>query len=133
MRTFYPDQSPCIAHLISAAALSSYAVLSQRGLVEEMRNDRTTPATRLSDDMNHINPAHCTDSLVELMLGGMPVGRIGYPLHCRVRYFDLQGRRAGLPEGIASLVHAVSAAANSSSLLVEEDASSSHSARINSV
>ena len=42
--------------------------------------------------MNHINPAHCTDSLVELMLGGMPVGRIGYPLHCRVRYFDLQRR-----------------------------------------
>jgi hypothetical protein len=43
--------------------------------------------------MNHINPAHCTEALVELMLGGIPVGRIGYPLHCRLRYFDLVSRR----------------------------------------
>jgi hypothetical protein len=69
--------------------------------VDEMRTDPTTPTTRLSDDMNHINPAHCTEALVQLMLGGMPVGRIGYPLHCRLRYFDPDTRRAGLPAGVA--------------------------------
>ena len=75
-----------------------------RSLVEEMRNDSTTPTTRLSDDMNHINPAHCISTLVQLQLGGLPVGRIGYPLHCRLRYFDLAARRAGLPDGISALV-----------------------------
>eukprot|EP01052_Picozoa_sp_SAG31_P003557 SAG31_NODE_138_length_22877_cov_29.540917_14_plen_269_part_00 len=80
-----------------------------RSLVEEMRNDTTTPATRLSDDMNHINPAHCTGALVQCMLGGLPVGRIGHPLHCRLRYFDLQSRRAGLPPGVAALVLAFDA------------------------
>jgi len=59
--------------------------------------------------MNHINPAHCTEALVELMCGGIPVGRIGYPLHCRLRYFDLDRRRAGLPEQLAALVESMDA------------------------
>ena len=76
--------------------------------MEEMRQDTTTPDTRLSDDMNHINPA-TTETLTQLMLGGLPTGRAGYPLHCRVRYFDPQRQRAGLPEDVAALVEGMTA------------------------
>jgi hypothetical protein len=41
------------------------------------RQDATTPDTRLSDDMNHLNPA-TTEALTQLMLGGLPTGRIGF-------------------------------------------------------
>ena len=73
-----------------------------RSRVAEMRQDTTTPDTRLSDDMNHINPA-TTEALTELMLGGLPTGRVGYPLHCRLRYFDTEQRRAGIPPDVAAL------------------------------
>jgi hypothetical protein len=68
-----------------------------------MRADDTTPDTRLSDDMNFVNPA-VTETLTRLMLGGLPAGRLGFPLHCRVRYFDPARRRAGIPEDVAALV-----------------------------
>lgn len=73
-----------------------------------MRHDTSTPDTRLSDDMNHLNPA-TTAALTELMLGGLPTGRVGYPLHCRLRYFDPARRRAGLPEDVAALVDGMTA------------------------
>jgi hypothetical protein len=57
----------------------------------------------MSDDMNRINPA-TTDALIRLMLGGLPTGRDGYPLHCRIRYFDPARQRAGIPEDVAALV-----------------------------
>lgn len=79
-----------------------------RHKVELLRADATTPDTRLSDDMNHINPA-TTDALIQLMLGGIPTGRVGGPLHCRVRYFDPERRRAGLPEDVAALVEKMTA------------------------
>jgi len=72
------------------------------------RQDATTPDTRLSDDMNHLNPA-TTEALTQLMLGGLPTGRIGFPLHCWVRYFDLRRRRAGIPEDVAALVEKMTA------------------------
>ena len=59
-----------------------------------------TPDTTMSDDPNRINPA-TTDALVQLMLGGMPVGRTGYPLHCRLRYFDPRGAGPGCRRGSA--------------------------------
>ena len=65
--------------------------------------DLSTPDTRMSDDMNRINPA-TTDALIRLMLGGLPTGRDGYPLHCRLRYFDPARQRAGIPEDVAALV-----------------------------
>jgi hypothetical protein len=68
-----------------------------------MRQDVTSPDTRLSDDMNHINPA-LTETLTQLMLGGLPTGWVGYPLHCRLRYFDPARGRAGLPDDVAALV-----------------------------
>jgi hypothetical protein len=79
---------------------------SLRGRLEEMRRDRSTPDTRLSDDPNHLNPA-ATDVLTELMLGGLPTGRIGFPLHARLRYFDPARGRAGIPEDVAALVERI--------------------------
>jgi hypothetical protein len=71
-----------------------------------MRADDRAPDCTMSDDPNRMNPA-VTESLVELMLGGLPTGRNGYPLHCRLRYFDPARRRAGLPEGVAALVESL--------------------------
>ena len=76
---------------------------SLRRRIEQVRQDKTTPDTRLSDDPNHLNPA-TTERLTELMLGGLPTGREGYALHCRVRYFDPSRRRAGLPPDVGALV-----------------------------
>lgn len=74
-----------------------------RDNMAEMRADTCSPDTRLSDDMNHINPAR-TETLTQLMLGGLPTGRVGSPLHCQLRYFDPEHRRAGIPEDVAALV-----------------------------
>ena len=74
-----------------------------RRRVARMRADASAPDTRLSDDMNPMNPV-VTETLIRLMLGGLPTGRIGFPLHCRVRYFDPARRRAGIPEDVAALV-----------------------------
>ena len=73
-----------------------------REQMEKVRNDPTTPDTRLSDNPNPLNPA-TIGSLVELMLGGM-APRHGCPLHCRLRYFDPENRRPGMPEGVGALV-----------------------------
>ena len=43
-------------------------------------------------------------TLIELMLGGLPPGKVGTLLHCRLRYFDPTARRAGIPRGVAALV-----------------------------
>jgi len=88
------------------ALQNDLAALRRR--VDEMRHDPTTPDTRLSDDPNHLNPA-ITETLTELMLGGLPTGRNGYPLHCRLRYFDPDGQRAGVPEDVAALVEKLTA------------------------
>lgn len=73
-----------------------------------MRSDPTTPATRLSDDINSINPANGgVDPLIQLMCGGLPMGKNGCLLHVALRYFDPHLRRAGLPQGVAALVEAM--------------------------
>ncbi|MCB0188260.1 MAG: hypothetical protein KDE31_28520, partial [Caldilineaceae bacterium] len=79
-----------------------------RHRMQLMRADETAPDTRLSDDPNHINPA-VTETLTQLMLGGIPTGRTGATLHCRLRYFDSARRRAGLPEDVGALVEKLSA------------------------
>lgn len=76
---------------------------SLRHKIELMHHDDTSPDTRLSDDMNPINPA-TTDALARLMLGALPTGRVGFPLHARLRYFDPERRRAGIPEDVGALV-----------------------------
>ena len=79
-----------------------------RDRVRRMRADMTTPDTRLCDDMNGLNPAQ-TDVLTQLMLGGLATHHDGYPLHSRVRYFDPERRRPGLPEDVGALVETLTA------------------------
>jgi hypothetical protein len=75
--------------------------------VGAFRQDRTTPATRLADNMLDYNPA-ATDSMVELAWGALLPGREGGLLNARVRYFDSDRRRAGLPQDVAALVSQLS-------------------------
>jgi hypothetical protein len=79
-----------------------------RERVEAMRQDATTPATRLADDPLGFNPA-TVDALIHLVLGGISPGNRGTVLHCRVRYFDPALRRAGLPPDVAALVEGLTA------------------------
>jgi hypothetical protein len=73
-----------------------------RKQLEAMRHDPTTPDTRLADWALELNPA-ATHELVKLMLGGHLHGRIWVP-HTRLRYFDPNGGRAGVPPDVAALV-----------------------------
>ena len=79
-----------------------------RERIGKVRADNTSADTRMSDDMNGFNPA-MVSRLTELMLGGLPTERLGFPLHCRVRYFDPERRRAGMPEGVGALVESMDA------------------------
>ena len=109
-----------------------------RRKVKAIRKDPTTPDTRLSDDVMDYNPA-TVGRLIQLMLGGLhqllhsleyytaptqdmdefvemfqatmedQSGHRGGLLHCRVRYFDPERRRAGIPEDVAALVDRLSA------------------------
>jgi hypothetical protein len=76
---------------------------SIRQKVEAFRKDPRPPDKRLSDNMLHLNPA-ATGALVQLMLGGLPPGVDGGLLNARVRYFDPDRRRAGVPLDVAALV-----------------------------
>lgn len=81
---------------------------SIRHLVAAMRNDETTPDTRLSDDPMNFNP--CTvNNLVHLMMGGIPTQHRGSLLHCRLRYFDPIARKPGLPPRVMALVDRIDA------------------------
>ena len=88
------------------ALLRDFATVREK--MDAVRRDTATPDTRMSDDPNGINPA-TVETLTQLMLGGLPTGRVGYPLHCRVRYFDPARRRAGVPDDVAALVEKMTA------------------------
>jgi hypothetical protein len=81
---------------------------SIREVVAVMRRDETTPDTRLADDPLKYNPAR-VDALRELMLGGIDSGKQSSILHSRVRYFDPDQRRAGVPADVAALVEGMGA------------------------
>jgi hypothetical protein len=72
-----------------------------------MRADQTRPEQRLADNMLDLNPAS-TESLVRLMFGGLIPGRDGGLLNARLRYFDPDRRRAGIPEDLAALISELS-------------------------
>jgi hypothetical protein len=74
-----------------------------RGRVQAMRDDPTTPGTRLADWPLRLTPAQ-TDTLTKLMLGGYFAGGKLWTLHSRVRYFDPERRRAGIPPDVGALV-----------------------------
>jgi hypothetical protein len=78
-----------------------------RKQIQRIRNDNTTPDTRLSDDSMMNNPASVL-SLIELAFAGLAPGNSGSIMHCRLRYFDPEARRAGLPEDVAALVEKMS-------------------------
>jgi hypothetical protein len=89
-----------------AALQQDFATIRRR--IDGMRADTTTPDTRLSDDPMRYNPATVAN-LVELMLGGLHQVFPGALLHCRLRYFDPDRRRAGVPDDVAALVEKLSA------------------------
>lgn len=77
-----------------------------RRRVKGLRDDTSTPDTRASDDSQRFNPV-ATAALVNLTLGGNDPGSAGNILHSRVRYFDPEKRRAGLPEDVGALVEKI--------------------------
>ena len=90
---------------------------SIREQMKGMRNDPTTPDTRLADWPMEFNPA-ATHELTKLMCGGYLPGkhvelqqagnwkRI-WIFHSRLRYFDPVRNRAGMPEDVAAIVTAL--------------------------
>ncbi len=80
-------------------------LIAQR--VNAVRRDTTPPQKRLADNMLDYNPAS-TDSMVQLMWGALVPGREGGLLDARLRYFDPDRRRAGVPDDVAALVSALS-------------------------
>jgi hypothetical protein len=79
-----------------------------RRKVDGMRRDDLPADQRASDHSQRFNPAQ-TEALVNLTLGGNHPGTSGNILHSRVRYFDPERRRAGLPEDVAALVERITA------------------------
>jgi hypothetical protein len=77
-----------------------------RRRVAGMRVDPTTPDTRLADDPMKFNPA-TAGPLLQLAMGGIDPGRGGNSLTARLRYFDAERRRPGLPQDVAALVETV--------------------------
>jgi hypothetical protein len=72
-----------------------------------MRKDATPPERRLADNMLDYNPV-AAESLVQLMWGALMPGRNGGLINARLRYFDPDRRRAGVPEDVAALVSELS-------------------------
>ncbi|HJZ74261.1 MAG TPA: hypothetical protein VKE51_21130 [Vicinamibacterales bacterium] len=72
-----------------------------------LRRDHTPPEKRLADNMLDYNPA-ATESLVQLMWGALLPGREGGLVNARLRYFDPDRKRAGVPEDVAALVSELS-------------------------
>jgi hypothetical protein len=81
-----------------------------------MRRDTTPPERRLADNMMAYNPV-ASESLVQLMWGALMPGRPGGLLNARLRYFDPDRRRAGVPEDVAALVSAMSDASTTVTLI----------------
>lgn len=79
-----------------------------RTKVAAIHEDASTPDTRLSDDSLGNNPA-TVDALLQLVMGGVSPGNRGTVLHCRVRYYDAETRRSGLPPDVAALVEGMTA------------------------
>jgi hypothetical protein len=67
------------------------------------RADKTPPERRLADNMLNWNPASI-GALTQLMQGALVPGREGGLLFARLRYFDPERRRAGVPPDVAALV-----------------------------
>ena len=74
---------------------------SIRRSMERMRNDITTPDTRIPDRGGRDPSA--AHELLKLMQGAYLTSNV-WMIHARVRYFDPVRNRSGIPEDVASLV-----------------------------
>jgi hypothetical protein len=70
---------------------------------EALRNDPTTPDTRLPDWPMRFNSYDATLTLNKLMCGAYLHGMI-YTQHARLRYFDPERLRSGISDDVAALV-----------------------------
>ena len=75
--------------------------------VAKFRADDSVPEKRLADNMMDSNPA-ATSALVQLMWGALVPGREGGLLNARLRYFDPEQKRAGVPDDVGALVSKMS-------------------------
>ncbi len=73
-----------------------------------IRNDDGDPETWDVHHWQNRNPVH-TEGLLQLTCGGPQVIYHGGLLHTRLRYFDAQARRPGLPPDVGALVTAMDA------------------------
>ncbi len=96
--TFLDGKNPEFA----VSALRRELAAMQRK-AEGFRRDPSTPDLRLADNMMNFNPASVV-ALQQLMWGAIPPGRAGELMNARVRYFDPERRRAGVPEDVGALV-----------------------------
>ncbi len=77
-----------------------------RRKAKDLREDQTSPDTRLADYPMLLNPA-AHNALANLTMGALLTGNI-WSLHARLRYFDPVLRRSGLPADVAALVEKIS-------------------------
>jgi hypothetical protein len=96
----------------------SYPVEALRGSLADIQRrarmaieDTTTPDTRLVDDPMAINPiqAGTLTSLNRLMVGGIYMYARGILAYTRLRYFDVDRGRPGVPADVAALVERMTA------------------------
>lgn len=80
---------------------ATYAETLRR--LEMVRNDTSDPKARNVHHWQQRNPV-VLEGLVQTMLGGPNHIYHGGLLHCRLRYFDPEARRAGIPPDVAALV-----------------------------
>lgn len=84
-----------------------------RAKAQAQRDDNTSPDTRLADATLDITPASVT-ALIHLMEGGINIARPAWSgtspsqggalRYARLRWFDPERRRAGIPQDVAALV-----------------------------
>ena len=82
------------------------ALADVRRRVAGFRADASTPDSRALDHAQRFNPV-VTTPLINLMNGANEPGTSGSLVHARLRYFDPDRRRAGVPEDVAALVDTV--------------------------
>ena len=117
-----PDH-PWVAYLegrnpgwVETALRADLSKVAERA--QAQRADTTTPDTRLADGVLDVNPCSVT-ALMHQTMGALHIARPswapssanagGSPLYARLRYFDADARRAGLPPDTAALIDRMTA------------------------